>query len=79
MVNAISFSNPNLTKGDVNGDKLEDVYVGGGYGEAGKLFLQQKNGSFVPKSVPLLRQINKAKIQMRHFLMQMVMDLLICM
>ncbi|WP_159468191.1 VCBS repeat-containing protein [Dyadobacter sp. 3J3] len=51
MVNAISFSNPNLTKGDVNGDKLEDVYVGGGYGEAGKLFLQQKNGSFVSKPV----------------------------
>ncbi|MCF0058128.1 VCBS repeat-containing protein [Dyadobacter sp. CY356] len=52
MVNAISFSNPNLTKGDVNGDKLDDVYIGGGYGEAGRLFIQQTNGSFVPKSIP---------------------------
>lgn len=51
MVNAVSFSNPNLTKGDVNGDQLEDVYIGGGYGEAGKLFLQQKNGSFTAKPV----------------------------
>ncbi|MBE9460724.1 VCBS repeat-containing protein [Dyadobacter subterraneus] len=51
MVNAMSFSNPSLTKGDVNGDKLEDVYIGGGYGEAGKLFLQQKSGAFVSKPV----------------------------
>jgi hypothetical protein len=51
MVNTASFSNPNLTKGDVNGDQLEDVYIGGGYGEAGKLFIQQKNGSFIARPV----------------------------
>jgi len=52
MVNALSFSSPSLTKADVNGDNLEDIYVSGGFGEAGKLFLQQKNGSFIPKPNP---------------------------
>ena len=51
MVNSASFSNPNMTKGDVNGDQLEDVYIGGGYGEAGRLFILQKNGSFVTKPI----------------------------
>jgi len=51
MVNSASFSNPNMTKGDVNGDQLEDVYIGGGYGEAGRLFIRQKNGSFVTKPI----------------------------
>jgi hypothetical protein len=32
---------------DVNGDGLDDVYVGGGSGLAGKLFLQQPDGHFV--------------------------------
>jgi hypothetical protein len=32
---------------DVNGDGLQDVFIGGGNGVAGKLFLQQKGGSFV--------------------------------
>jgi hypothetical protein len=31
----------------VNGDGLDDVFLGGGDGAAGKLFIQQKNGTFV--------------------------------
>ncbi|TLU91595.1 VCBS repeat-containing protein [Dyadobacter sediminis] len=54
MINPISFSGPCLVKGDVNGDGLEDVFAGGGSGEAGKLYLQQKNGSFTDKPVPAL-------------------------
>ena len=38
---------PPIAVGDVNGDGLEDFFVGGAYGVPGKLFLQQKNGSFI--------------------------------
>jgi hypothetical protein len=35
---------------DVNGDGLDDVFIGGGQGLPGKLFLQQRDGSFVESS-----------------------------
>ncbi|MDQ6843557.1 MAG: VCBS repeat-containing protein [Bacteroidota bacterium] len=53
MVNPLSFAGPCLAKGDVNGDGLEDVYAGGGSGQAGVLFIQQKNGMFVEKKQPV--------------------------
>lgn len=47
MVNAQSYAGPCMTKADVNADGLEDIYVGGGDGQAGQLFLQQKDGRFL--------------------------------
>ncbi len=44
-----SYAGPRIAKGDVNGDKLDDFYLGGGKGQAGQLFLQTKAGSFVKK------------------------------
>lgn len=41
-----SFSGPAMAAADVNGDDLEDVFVGGGNGQASRLFLQQKDGRF---------------------------------
>ena len=38
---------PSVAIADVNGDKLDDVFISGSGREPGKLFLQQKNGSFV--------------------------------
>lgn len=52
MVNSISFSGSILTKGDVNGDGLEDIYAGAHDGKAGVLYLQQKDGKFISKAVP---------------------------
>jgi hypothetical protein len=49
MVNPMSFSTPCMVKADVNGDGLEDVYIGGGYGKPGQLFIQQKGGNFTLK------------------------------
>lgn len=37
---------PFFSKGDINNDGLEDVFVGGATGQAGKLFLQTQNGEF---------------------------------
>lgn len=52
MVNPLSFSGPSIVKGDVNGDGLEDVYVGGENGKVGELYLQQKNSTFILKPSP---------------------------
>ncbi|NIJ51687.1 VCBS repeat-containing protein [Dyadobacter arcticus] len=51
LINPISFSGPCFKKGDINGDGLDDVFVGGGSGAAAKLYIQQKNGSFSNKPV----------------------------
>ncbi len=37
---------PCLCKGDVNADGLDDFYIGGARGQAGKLYVQSANGSF---------------------------------
>ena len=49
MVNQMSFSGPCMAKGDVNGDGLEDIYIGGTDGRAGMIYLQQKSHEFMPK------------------------------
>ncbi|MDQ6764281.1 MAG: VCBS repeat-containing protein, partial [Bacteroidota bacterium] len=52
MVTPMSFFGPCLTKADVNGDGLEDIFAGGGNGQPGILYLQQKNGQFIKKTEP---------------------------
>ena len=39
---------PNVAAGDVNGDGLEDVFVGGAIEQAGRLFIQNSDGLFTP-------------------------------
>ena len=41
-----SVQGPFMTSADVNGDKLEDVFVGGAAGQAGVLYLQSTEGKF---------------------------------
>ena len=43
----LSRQGPPLAVGDVNGDGLDDVFIGGAAGVPGKLFIQRKDGSFV--------------------------------
>lgn len=42
---------PFISTGDMNGDGLEDFFVGGAFEQSGKLFLQQANGSFTAKDL----------------------------
>ena len=53
----LSRQGPPLAVADVNGDGLDDVFVGGGNGVPGKLFLQQANGRFAEsRAGPALRR-----------------------
>ena len=44
MLNAKSFEGPSMAKADVNGDGLEDIFIGGGNEQPGSLYLQTKSG-----------------------------------
>lgn len=50
LPNRQSEHGPFISKGDVNGDGLDDIYVGGAKDQAGRLFIQSSNGSYIPSS-----------------------------
>lgn len=37
---------PGLTVGDINGDSLDDFFIGGPVGQSGRIYFQNRNGSF---------------------------------
>jgi hypothetical protein len=50
----LSTEGPALAAGDVNGDGLDDLFVGGAMWQAGTLLLQQRDGTFRPTPQPAL-------------------------
>lgn len=50
LINQLSYTGPCLASGDVNGDGRDDVFVGGGAGQPGKLYLQTASGAFQLKT-----------------------------
>jgi len=49
-----SENGPGIAVGDVNGDDLEDFFIGGAFKQSGQLFIQKSNGKF--SSSPLVNQ-----------------------
>lgn len=48
LTTELSHTGPCLATGDLNGDGRDDVFVGGGVGQAGMVFLQQAGQRFAP-------------------------------
>jgi enediyne biosynthesis protein E4 len=55
MPHLLSREGPALAVGDVNGDGLDDLYVGGAKWQGGKLFIQQSDGRFRASEQPAIR------------------------
>jgi enediyne biosynthesis protein E4 len=52
----MSTEGPQICKGDLNGDGLEDIFIGGAKGESGKLMIQDKDGKFRPVEEQLMEK-----------------------
>jgi len=51
LINPLSFGGPCMVKADLNKDGLEDIFIGGGSGKPGALYLQQQGNSFTKKII----------------------------
>lgn len=54
LPNYLSRQGPCMAKADINKDGLEDVFIGGAKGSAGKIFLQGKDGRLMNKLQPAI-------------------------
>ena len=80
LINPLSYFRSLLVKGDVNGDKLEDIYIGGGMAKPGCFIYSAKEWYHLfKKQEPAFETDKPVKMLMDYFLMQMEMDLMICM
>lgn len=52
----LSTQGPAMATGDVNGDGLDDVFLGGASGQSHRLYLQQQGGTFVDKTPTVIGQ-----------------------
>jgi enediyne biosynthesis protein E4 len=56
MPKLLSTEGPYMAVADVNGDGMDDVYIGGAKEQAGKLLLQRRDGSFASSSDSVFAQ-----------------------
>ncbi len=56
LYHMISSEGPKISVGDVNGDQLDDFYVGGAKDESGILYVQSANGKFKPTNQELFEK-----------------------
>lgn len=65
---SLTAEGPPLAVDDVNGDGLDDVFVGGARGQAAVILIQQKNGTFKSHDVPqLTRERNSEDVDAVFF------------
>ncbi|WP_082792190.1 VCBS repeat-containing protein [Algoriphagus sanaruensis] len=62
-----SMEGPAVAVGDVNGDGLDDLYLGGAKDQAGVILIQQPSGQFVEVENPIFRQLAKAEDTVAEF------------
>lgn len=55
MPQKMSTQGPQISVGDVNGDGLDDLFIGGAAGNAGQLFVQDENSAFKPLECQALK------------------------
>ena len=52
---------PSIAVGDLNGDDMEDLFLGGAAGQVGQIAFQQKDGSFIPQKSSVLEQDRRSE------------------
>jgi hypothetical protein len=55
---SLSAEGPSLAVGDINGDKLDDVFAGGAKGQKSSLIIQAANGHFRHSSIQAFERVN---------------------